>query len=215
MARKKTPKPKAAEPTPESPPPEEGAVQPVEAAEEAAVEAAEGISLIELEPDSPLARAERTIDELQARLRTVSAAYQRQLEEVAETKARMGRQAAMREELRRGEVVGGLFEPLQNLRRSVESVEQGASADDTVAGLLMVIEQFDTAFEKLGIEEVPGKGATFDPNLHEALSMVPTTDAALDGVVLEVFSPGYRIGSRLIQPARVVVGQLQESVGDA
>jgi len=125
------------------------------------------------------------------------------------------RQAAMREELRRGEVVGDLFEPLQNLRRSVEAVEKGATPEDTVEGLQMVIDQFNTAFEKLGLEEVPGKGATFDPNLHEALSLVPITDAALDGVVLEVFSPGYRIGSRLIQPARVLVGQLQESVGEA
>ncbi len=77
---------------------------------------------------------------------------------------------------------------------------------DNLTGLDMVIGQFMTAFEGLGLEEVPGKGARFDPNLHEALTMMPVMDPALDDVVVEVFSAGYRVGTRLIQPARVVVG---------
>ena len=52
------------------------------------------------------------------------------------------------------------------------------------------------------------KGSRFNPNLHEALTMVPVEDPALDDVVIDVFSAGYRIGARLITPARVIVGQL-------
>ena len=62
---------------------------------------------------------------------------------------------------------------------------------------------------------MPGKGAAFDPNIHEALTAMPVLDAALDQIVIEVFAAGYRIGSRLIRPAKVIVGTYQEPVGEA
>lgn len=151
---------------------------------------------------------------LEARLKKVSAAYRQQVEEVEATKERLGRQAAYREERRRGEVVGTLFEPVENLKRSIEVIRKEGQ-DETAKGLELVLHQFMDAFAKLGLEEVPGKGARFDPKLHEALTMMPVTDPALDGAVVEVFDTGYRIGSNLLKPARVIVGQLQESVGEA
>lgn len=160
-------------------------------------------------------RLEGIIDELQGRLRAVSAAYQKQQAEVAATRTRLERQAAVKEELRRGEVVAGLFEPVENLKRSLEAVKKGASNDDTAKGLELVLKAFMGSFGKLGLEEVPGKGAAFDPNIHEALTAMPVTDPALDQVVIEVFSTGYRIGSRLIAPAKVIVGAYQEPVGEA
>jgi len=151
---------------------------------------------------------------LEARLRTVSAAYRQQQDEIASTKERLARQAAIKEELRRGEVVGTLFDPVENLRRAMDSVRKTAGGD-AVAGLDIVLHQFFEAFKKLGLEEVPGKGSRFDPNLHEAISAMPVADPALDGVVIEVFDTGYRIGSRLLKPSRVVIGQLQEGLGEA
>lgn len=175
-----------------------------------------GIHLVDppgLEVESQL---RRQLDELQARLRAVSAAYQRQQEDVEATRQRLERQATLKEEMRRGEVVSSLFEPLENLKRSVDSAKKGATMDDTVKGLEMVSGQFMDALHKLGLEEVEGQGARFDPNVHEALTLVPVPDPALDGVVIEVFSAGYRIGARLIRPARVIVGQCQaEPAGDA
>ena len=153
------------------------------------------------------AELQAQLDELQARLRAVSAAYREQQDEIAETKARLERQSALKEEMRRGEVLASLFEPVENLKRSLDAARKGATAEDTAQGLDMVHKAFMEAFVNLGLEEVPGTGAKFDPNLHEALTLVPVTDPALDGVILEVFSSGYRIGGRLIRAARVVVGQ--------
>ena len=171
-----------------------------------------------LEDDPNLAEIERlhgVIDELQARLRAVSAAYQKQQGEISATRERLRRSAAVQEELRRGEVVAAVFEPVENLRRSLIAAQKGASAEDTANGLELVLKAFMTSFEKLGLEEVSGQGAPFDPNIHEALTALPVTDPALDQVVIEVFSTGYRIGSRLIAPAKVVVGAYQEPVGEA
>ena len=63
------------------------------------------------------------------------------------------------------------------------------------------------AFEEMGLEKVPGAGAVFDPDLHEALSVLPVPQAAADGRVIQVFSEGYRVGETLIQPAKVIIGK--------
>jgi molecular chaperone GrpE len=158
------------------------------------------------ERDEQISSLQQQLAELTARLRTVSAAYKKQQDDVTATRKRLERHAAQREEVRRGEVVSGLFEPVENLRRSREALAKAGVDVDNLTGLDMVLTQFMTAFDGLGLEEVPGKGARFNPNLHEALTMMPVMDPALDDVVVEVFSAGYRVGSRLIQPARVIVG---------
>lgn len=165
--------------------------------------------------DPQLAELRGTVAALEARLRTVSAAYRNQQDEIKNIRDRLERQAVVDSERRRGEVVATLFEPAQNLRRSIKAVRDAHVSEDLVAGLDMTMHQFMEAFHKLGLEEVPGKGAKFDPNLHEAIHAAPVDDPALDGVVLDVFSAGYRIGNRLILPARVIIGQKQEPAGEA
>ncbi|MEN9787493.1 MAG: hypothetical protein RLZZ299_2757 [Pseudomonadota bacterium] len=145
--------------------------------------------------------AERIL-ELEARLRTVSAAYQQKVEEVAQVRDRLERQARVQEELRRGEMVTTFFEPVENLLRSIDAT-RGQPAEQ---GLRMVHQQFMDALKRLGLEEVPGVGAPFNADTHEALATLPVHDPAQDGVVQQVYSTGYRLGARLVRPARVVIG---------
>jgi molecular chaperone GrpE len=161
--------------------------------------------------DSPLEEALGRIAELEARLRQVSAAYREKQEEAAQVRDRLGRQAQLQEEIRRGEVVMALFEPVENLLRSLDAVK-GHAAE---AGLRMVYGQFMEALKKLGLEEVPGVGTRFDPNLHEAIATAPVSETKLDNVVVSVFSSGYRIGARLVRPARVVIGSYTAPVAEA
>ncbi len=143
------------------------------------------------------------VAELQARLRTVSAAYHQKVEEIGGIRERLERQARVQEEIRRGEVVMTMFEPVENLLRSVEA----AKGQPVEQGLRMVHAQFMEALQRLGLEEVPGVGAPFSPEMHEAIQAVPVADAEQDGKVLQVYAKGYRLGTRLIRAAKVVVGQ--------
>ncbi len=77
----------------------------------------------------------------------------------------------------------------------------------------MVAQQFMSALNDLGLEQFSPDGQAFDPNFHEALSVVPVTDPAQDERVLEVFSAGYRVGSRLLKPARVVIAKFEDADG--
>ncbi len=162
------------------------------------------VDLVDPNPELTAARAEA--QELQARLRAVSAAYRQLQEDVEATKERLNRQAEFQRELQRGETVAKMFDPVDNLTRSIDSV----SDSDTKEGLKMVAHQFMTALSELGLEVLNPDGAPFDPNEHEALSVVPVTDPTQSDVVIEVFSAGYRVGSRLLKPARVVIGRFEE-----
>jgi molecular chaperone GrpE len=147
--------------------------------------------------------------EMTARLKSVSAAYKKQQEEIGSAKERIERQASFREARRRGEVLNTLFEPLENLRRSVEAMKRAEVEKMHTDGLDMVIKSFMDGFHQLGLEEIPGKGSKFDPNVHEALMNMPVEDAALHEVVIEVYATGYRIDSLVIKPAQVIVGNYQ------
>jgi molecular chaperone GrpE len=59
-------------------------------------------------------------------------------------------------------------------------------------------------FEKLGLSATGKEGETFDPQWHEALQVVPGEQ---DDTVVQVFQMGFRMGERLVRPARVVVSQ--------
>ncbi len=200
----------------ETPPTSESSDTPtlelVEDLKEAGIPAAEDSASPAEDPVEP---APPVVLDTEARLKTVSAAYKNLQEEMAAFQARAERQRLFQRDMMKGEVVRSLFEPLQNLRRSVEALGKAAVEPELVEGLLMVVRDFQDSLAALGLEEVEAEGATFNPDFHEALSILPVTDPEQDGKVLEVFRAGYRIGANLLAPAQVIIGKYEEPVGDA
>ena len=171
-------------------------------------EVVEALAIKELEVErlkEGLLAGEKEIQELQSRLRSVSAAYKKEKEDQEAFKVRIERQMEYRSSRRRGEVVKVLFEPLENLRRSHSSLNK--KDPESAVGIEMVIKAFMTGFTKLGLEEISPDGQKFDPNEHNALMAQPTPDPALDDVVLQTYSVGYRIEGIILQPAQVIVGK--------
>lgn len=68
----------------------------------------------------------------------------------------------------------------------------------------MIFNQLMGILEKLNVTEVPGIGAEFDPNIHNAISQQDGTDYA-SGHVCMVYQKGYKLGDKLIRPAMVAV----------
>jgi molecular chaperone GrpE len=73
-----------------------------------------------------------------------------------------------------------------------------------IPGLQSVRDNFLKNLERYGAQMVPGVGATFDPNVHEALQVVPGPQ---DDVILEIFQAGFTLNGKLIRPARVIVSK--------
>ncbi len=167
------------------------------------------------EPGEPPCREshhqeEDELSQTRARLKVVSAAYKNLQEEMKAFRNRTERLQEERDRKRLGDAVATVFEPVQNLRRTLEVFEKNDLPEELVGGLRMVLDQFTEALERLGLEEIPCEGEPFDPNIHEAMGTVLVDDPSTDGIVVKAFDVGYRIGSLVIQPARVLLGRYQE-----
>jgi molecular chaperone GrpE len=86
----------------------------------------------------------------------------------------------------------------------------GVASDDPtklLPNLEAVREGLKRNLESLGFSEIGAVGETFNPDLHEALTAVPTDDEAAVNTIAEVIQTGFVKGERLVRPARVVVFQ--------
>jgi molecular chaperone GrpE len=93
---------------------------------------------------------------------------------------------------------------MDNLERALEAAGPSSSVEQVVKGIQMVRDEFGNALRKHGIEAVPSVGVPFDPAIHDALQQIDSPDHA-PGIVIREFEKGYRMGERLIRPARVVI----------
>lgn len=94
------------------------------------------------------------------------------------------------------------FLPVQdNLEKAVQAKTEDESFKQ---GIELVTKQISDIFKKFGVEEIETVGTPFDPEIHEAVSMVQ--DEALgEKIVKEEFRKGYKIGNRVIRHAMVIV----------
>ncbi len=108
-------------------------------------------------------------------------------------------------------IVKELLPVLDDLERALEAAEDHEEAK-LEEGVKLVHRQLEQLLEREGLAPVATDGK-FDPHVHEALSTQPS--AAEEGAVIEVLQKGYRLGDRVLRPARVVVaGPKEDSASD-
>jgi molecular chaperone GrpE len=101
-------------------------------------------------------------------------------------------------------VVRDLLPVLDDLERALEAAEQHEEAK-LEDGVRLVHRSLLDALQRQGLELIETDGA-FDPHVHEALLAQPAGEAE-PGSVLQVLQKGYRLGDRVLRPARVVVAE--------
>lgn len=177
----------------------------------AAGESVEGSSPSTLEPGyveqlrERARAAEQKLTDVQSRFEQLRAQMQR---ETDETRQRLNRAADERARREKADFITALLPVSDNLRRAIEAAEQGSSFDSLLEGVRGTANNFENALVNLGVEPVPAVGQPFDPELHEAVDTVPVEDER-DGIVTAEYGRGYRMGERLLRPARVQVGRAQ------
>lgn len=77
-------------------------------------------------------------------------------------------------------------------------------------GFAKVAESLEAAVTKLGLTSYGQKGEPFDPTIHEALMHSYSPDVT-EATCIEVLQPGYRIGERVLRPARVAVAEPEDA----
>ncbi|GHC96358.1 hypothetical protein GCM10007079_48930 [Nocardiopsis terrae] len=152
-------------------------------------------------PDTPESvvteaiNADERVVELTNDIKRVQAEY-------ANYRKRVERDRVAVREAATAQVVGELLPILDDIGRAREH-------DELNGGFKAVGEALEATATKLGLEKYAEQGEEFDPNIHEALTLVPVPNISVQ-TVIEVFQPGYRMGERVLRPARVVVGEPME-----
>ncbi len=101
-------------------------------------------------------------------------------------------------------LVRDLLPGLDGLNRAVSSAEQTGDVQTLLDGIKMVSQQFRDILKAHAAEPIEAMGKPFDPNLHEALTQIPSADCE-PMTVLQVVEIGYRMHDRVVRPARVIV----------
>ncbi len=101
-------------------------------------------------------------------------------------------------------LVRELLPVLDDLERALEAAEQHEEAK-LVEGVKLVEGALRSALTKEGLVEIETDGI-FDPHVHEALLTQPG-DGAETGSVVGVVQRGYRLGDKVVRPARVIVAE--------
>lgn len=158
----------------------------------------------ELSPDEiqTLREGAAERDELFERLQRVSANFQnaqKRVKQEFETRLEYAIQDFARE----------LLMAVDSFERAIQSARESRDFGRFLEGIQLVEKQIRDVLSSHGITAIEAEGKKFDPDLHEAMSVVETEDHP-DSTVVTVLERGYRLNDRLVRPARVVVARRPE-----
>jgi molecular chaperone GrpE len=150
-----------------------------------------------------LADVEKERDDYLHDLQRVAAEFENYRKRVARDQQSLAARAHER-------LVKELLPVLDNLERTLAAAAEGAEgapeghAPRLLEGVRLVHRELEEALAKEGLSEIETDGR-FDPHVHEALLSQPSDQE--EGAILDVLQKGYRLGDRVLRPARVVVSQ--------
>jgi molecular chaperone GrpE len=101
----------------------------------------------------------------------------------------------------KGDTVAKIFPVLDIFEQALKTQTEDEAF---YKGVSMIYDRFQSILKDLGVTEVPGVGADFDPNLHNAVSQTQSEDFG-ENVVCQVYQTGYMLGDKVLRPAMVVV----------
>ncbi|MBL0608738.1 nucleotide exchange factor GrpE [Aeromonas jandaei] len=185
--------------------------------EEQKVEAMEQVEAQPVEPtdvDSEVTAEQARIAELEEQLETA-------IQKAAEERERALRTAAEMENLRRRteldvekahkfaleKFAAELLPVLDNLERAIELADKENDAlKPMVEGVELTLKSMQSGVAKFGLVALDPTNQPFDPNAHQAMSMVPSADV-VPNTVIAVMQKGYELNGRVIRPAMVMVSK--------
>lgn len=100
-----------------------------------------------------------------------------------------------------------MLEVIDNLERALQSETNSDDAKALKKGVEMVLSQLQNAFDRENIKVIDPMGEKFDPNFHQAVSVMAAEKGQDSDVVINVLQKGYLLHERVIRPAMVIVSQ--------
>lgn len=103
-------------------------------------------------------------------------------------------------------IMKDLLDVRDSMERGLEAADESATVESLREGQQLTLRMLTKVLEDHDLEVIDPKGQSFDPELHEAMTVMPAGDVD-ENTVIEVLQKGFRLHDRLIRPARVVVSR--------
>lgn len=100
-------------------------------------------------------------------------------------------------------IILDLCEVLDNFERALATEVDAQSFEAYKKGIDLIFQQFNNILKKNNVTKIEAQGKEFDPNLHDALSSIPSEED--ENIVVAVIQNGYMIGEKVIRHSRVAV----------
>lgn len=150
--------------------------------------------------ENPLAELEAKNDALEDQVLRLQA-------EIANMKRTNAKDRQDLAKYRSQKLATSMLEVVDNLERALQSETNSDDAKALKKGVEMVLSQLQNAFESENIKVIDPMGEKFDPNFHQAVSMMEAEEGQDSDVVINVLQKGYLLHERVIRPAMVIVSQ--------
>ena len=144
-------------------------------------------------------------DDLAVKLADRTADLQRVQAEYANYRKRVDRDRAAVRELAVAGVLSELLPVLDDIGRARDH-------EELTGGFKAVADALESAVSRLGLSTFGKPGEAFDPNVHEALMHSYSADVT-EPTCVQVLQPGYKVGERILRPARVAVAEPTDPAG--
>lgn len=151
----------------------------------------------EAEPADPVARAEALAQEYKDQLLRTRAEAENQRKRLERENSNAVKYAAEK-------VFRDLLAVADSLELGLKAARDADASRPVIEGIELTHKQLGDTLSRHGVSELNPAGEAFDPEVHEAVSMVPSTQVPTNHV-LEVVQKGYQLHERVLRPARVVV----------
>ena len=141
------------------------------------------------------------IPEEKSELDEVTDRYKRLLAEFENYKKRSQKERDNLYGMITGDVVSSILPVMDNLEKAADVKTEDVNYQ---AGVKMVLKQLSEVLVKFGLKEIESVGATFDPELHEAVSHVEDPEKGAQEIV-EEYRKGYTLGNKVVRHSMVIV----------
>lgn len=152
-----------------------------------------------------------TVDAIQAELAEAQEQVMRAQAEAQNARRRAEQDVEKAHKFGQEKLVNDLLPVVDNLERAIDSIDADNEAFKSVLeGIELTLKSFMDTLTRHKVEALNPEGEPFDPQLHQAMTMVESPDAE-PNTVLNVFQKGYTLHGRLVRPAMVVVSKAPAS----
>lgn len=167
----------------------------------------------ELEVEEMQDVEQQELQKVKAELAEFKDKYFRALAEIENTRKRLQKEKIESQSFAIQGVVLDFLQPLDHLEQALNAA---TNASDEVqhwaVGFRMILQQLKQVIQDNGVTTYESVGEAFDPHLHEAIETEETTNFT-EGTVIQEFTRGYKIGTRIIRPAKVKVATAPKANG--